>query len=34
MTPLGERGALRELVRQNDGVLTVWEAPAKDAPRP
>ncbi len=34
MTPLGERGVLRELVRQNDGVLTVWEAPAKDAPRP
>ncbi len=25
MAPLGEHGRLRELVRQNDGVLTVWE---------
>jgi hypothetical protein len=25
MTPLGERGRLREIARQDDGVLTVWE---------
>ena len=25
MTPLGGRGTLREIVRQHDGVLTVWE---------
>lgn len=33
MAPLGERGRLRELVRQDDGVLTVWEARDR-APRP
>ena len=27
MAPLGERGTLREIARQGDGVLTVWERP-------
>jgi hypothetical protein len=25
MAPLGARGTLREIARQSDGVLTVWE---------
>lgn len=33
MDPLGERGVLRELARQNDGVLTVWtESPEGAGP--
>lgn len=32
MAPLAERGTLRELVRQPDGVLTVWLPPAPARP--
>jgi hypothetical protein len=34
MAPLAARGRLRELIRQNDGVLTVWEGAQRDGPRP
>jgi hypothetical protein len=35
MTPLAERGKLREIARQDDGVLTVWErAQVRDARGP
>ena len=33
MAPLGERGALREIARQDDGVLTVWERAQVRDPR-
>ena len=35
MKPLGERGRLREIARQDDGVLTVWEqSPVRDSRGP
>ncbi len=33
MAPLGERGVLREIARQDDGVLTVWERAQVRDPR-
>lgn len=34
MAPLGDRGTLREIARQGDGVLTVWERGDHNDPRP